>query len=1328
MVNLSYGLVFLKNGDSLYKSVHDALDDTFKVLLKRYPEGVGVLPSQITSKFLLPLTILKFTFNHNQQSEIITDENWCKDMFELCTSGENDTKYINVLSSYLHSVKSDKKIPQASYKSLKQGLRIFFYALWARKAVLLPFNFRYPLTNKSNKCIETALSIYPEPLQLIKNAFIKDNDYEIIEELLPVSSTYLRDNSYKILIATNWYTFESIDLEDIPKFRSFYRTHVDNSNGKALNSLPFNSLLSIFKTYAPDRCKFSLQELADICDKPIIDKDGNIRKMGLRKNLSNIELQTASIDQKKFNYNYSDRLIITASKTYLRSIITELLEDTFSALLSRHFNCERLYNPNKDYELSTPRLIFISLFENLKSLTEEQFHKLFSMQMLDYISVKDISALLEKDFSNLESTWTVNYSDEFKLSIKIFLLLSFSKEILLLPRNFKPFYANKVDWLKEHYPNSIIDIKPNGLIKSDSSKQVITPLLGINRDELTSITLKDIRLMEKQELEWEKDFGNLEQTNFDIFKQAVIKDAESKELICDSKKEQLGSCWIKYVDTYLGELTTSKSNINNKKKALKKLVSLITKVMPSHLGFSHTGLPWKPNLFTRQHVTNTEFGVGLKSHLEKKLAPETFNTQLNAISSFFDWLELHQSDPDIKGFKNPIIDHIDTKISKRRGETGKKLFSKRQFAPVWSFTAALCEFYWYLVSNNLYKSGQAAKKNDVYDTGELGFIPIFFADKKYYPILYIPTRFTSENKTILNNKSYDYPCFQSLFENFIALETGIRHIHIRHIDINQWREKVPVDEITVDNSGIIPTKKLKTNNAHDMLVNTDKVKANSWTPIVSSRVVNTFLKLESFAEYQTQSIPEVEYNDDQNSTYPLIKPIMHIFDSQKTFAGVLSETKVNTQFKRLQNLFDLYNEIFQIGIPKLGKSSRLSKNQLEKLNNRDMSLNGSEVETNKTKNIILNVILKTYYSHSKYKTDITPHSCRGTVASHKVTLLPPGAVKDNITGHESLACLFYYVKLDFEYLEELIDQNENIDSNSFTDIINGFSQLSQKDLQKNIKSVIDSSPETSLEDLGAISFSLPPNGNERPKSGLIAIQNVNSSQLAFFPTHICPFGGKCPKDVVEDIGEFMCGTCYYSVKTVDNIPSILAELRKLINQIKNLENIIEVKLNTNPDDASLEKYESERQTTATSIASWCYSYQVLLDRLKKLKAKHKLDKSKEVFVLKPKALMTYFKDMSLIDTPLSKAVLQEIDSQHCAEFNTSEAKANIAQFRRKILISTKDIDRLINEEINESSNDKEYGGVLSLINMVDGSNLNKAIRNLGEDINVDKLPKLMASI
>ena len=99
------------------------------------------------------------------------------------------------------------------------------------------------------------------------------------------------------------------------------------------------------------------------------------------------------------------------------------------------------------------------------------------------------------------------------------------------------------------------------------------------------------------------------------------------------------------------------------------------------------------------------------------------------------------------------------------------------------------------------------------------------------------------------------------------------------------------------------------------------------------------------------------------------------------------------------------------------------------------------------------------------------------------------------------------------------------------------SKLSQS-LRKNV-------PET-LITYGCISISV----NEGAESGLDVLRETRGINAAANKTEICPYGNHCPPEIIRMLGgSFRCALCPYAVRSIDHLPAVLAEQRRVLDTL-----------------------------------------------------------------------------------------------------------------------------------------------------------------------------------
>lgn len=107
--------------------------------------------------------------------------------------------------------------------------------------------------------------------------------------------------------------------------------------------------------------------------------------------------------------------------------------------------------------------------------------------------------------------------------------------------------------------------------------------------------------------------------------------------------------------------------------------------------------------------------------------------------------------------------------------------------------------------------------------------------------------------------------------------------------------------------------------------------------------------------------------------------------------------------------------------------------------------------------------------------------------------------------------------------------------------------------QDSFESDLNNSPQSTISKYNAQSVNFTsPEDDVKPLNGLAELGAADHSNIAYFRTHICPLGGKCPKKVVTEIGEKHCYACPLTVVTNNHLPAIAATIRALCDDIKSI--------------------------------------------------------------------------------------------------------------------------------------------------------------------------------
>ncbi|WP_218355101.1 hypothetical protein [Alteromonas lipotrueiana] len=1365
MFNNTTELMFLKKGDDLKALIHQSLEECFQVIFKHHGQSNLLTPAEITSKKNYVFSLYKFFHNH-KQSDFLFDEEWCNFVFKLSRESSDQYKLLKQAKNYICASMLKKPISKTQYKTIKSSLRLFFYIMWRNKGLLLPFDYKPPKSRSpSNKeWVDLGLEMMPETLQLILNTFVKKSHIGNLEAHYKASLNTLKSYGYKCIITSTWYTIEDIDIDEVIEFKEFYASlRVHNLHYATISAtLPFNDLLKSFYSYAPERCDYQLTDLERLA-------------------LNLDEPKTTSLLNKKefsFKANLTDAPLLLMRGDALRLAISNAYSNTKITLLNRIHQGDGSFEPEKLKDYASPNTTFIRVFRHGIPANLETIFHLYELLSYDYVSKFDL-----KDFLGDEeqlSDWDELRSDNFKSGIRIFFVELYNVEAVLLPLTFDIATRKALATTSVRFPEVLrliwdFDALPPEIVnRVRSPKFLHKAVLSCNWRRVQDITCEDA--LEYQILYQARSISSRSNVSLPLFElleafltvapercqysledlSEIISDTNVATLIKKTSVQKadkdLGFRWKYLINQYLEERRNKGYSSENRYiTALGKLLQYVSVDLPREFGKSSDLIPKTPNEFKRFHfIGNNLITHSLKHKLKMTLSNNGFNINLRAISTFFDWLiDTHHEVADISGFRNPIVE-LDYVNAPRRDKTDKQAFLGSQFSYIHSFFSSVCEFYWYLVTNNHFVEG-ASNRRLVYDTQEVGYVPLVSIDGTFYPLYLVPASLTTETLMGKESNIKSYPQFQTLFENLVALETGLRHIHIRWLDRDNFdvnghhSQRNYIGELLVNYA--------LTNESDSIEVGSDKVKTIPWQPYVSSRVLNLLRRLKAFQDRIEVEVPSLWYNDHEGSPHGKIRSLFNTLDATKFEPNVISDSSVAKQYRRMLFFFDLFIQLSEIpDVDLLGETPQQSLDVIEsareQVNQRvfdavasanpegkptDMLLAEFDAykDENKHQNYsdIWQAALKgAFYFNGKYETPFTPHGTRSSVASDRIKVLPPEAIKEFITGHESTAVLSYYIQIDPEYLQEIGDFNQLLMLSGAYSKNVGSKSLSESNraaLQAKLKEIIERDPSLLVRDYGAMSFTTESKG-ETIKGGIPLLNITPVSNLAIMPTHICPFGGKCPDDIKQDVGEMQCGQCYYSIKTVDNIPRILAHIRKLFDEMVEKRDSIREAKEEGADKAALQVMEAEVVMISRELAAWIYTYQILEDNLQALRARE-ANSPNEFFVAKPDMLMQHYAEGKIENNEVTQLLVRIQDAQSFKEYFTPQLKGKISKIRKKILINEKHFEKLLDEPTGYDLLD-EFRGILRAFTETRGITLEEATRQLSQPLHVRPRANLLEAV
>ncbi len=1067
-------------------------------------------------------------------------------------------------------------------------------------------------------------------------------------------------------------------------------------------------------------------------------------------------------------YNVTDDLMIILSGEELSDAIHLAFDDTFRVLQGS----EKI-NPSTITSRTNSHLAIYKFYckHNFHSglFTESWLLDVFKIsdEPQDSITLKNYEKFIPYLPESTHSDFTKTYLKKIKSGLRVFFYALYARKAILLPTN----YAFPKSWKNNTWVENAIDIYPellaifrNCFINKSKDIPDISAYLPEESNTFcrdyaykifiatTWYEIEDISLEEAIQFSkalYEKKIKDSayssphyslplnhvlttlyrfspKRCNFDIENIGFLLNT-NRSLTTDNiedlnkyEENKKAAIWLGLQKQYLKYRSKRYSTWNKDKKALGLLNRYLFVDLIQVAG--EDAIPSTPKDFDRIYIDgNIEFGGNIPSLIDtvegSNKSTSNYNN-LKKIEVFFKWLEQLKGNEYAKGFTNPIS-KFDYPLTSRPKGTNKKIFPSRSFVVIHSLVHALCDFFYYLVNSGKY-SRKVSTRFSYYDTEELGFVPIYYdSERQIIPIKAIPSRLLTNETSKRNGKLFDYPCFQGLFLIAVALETGLRHIHIRWLDRDTFDKHLDADfenceflgELTLESAFIE--------------VSTDKVKQTAWRPFVSARAIKLLMRLKEFQDSLDIDVPALFYDDNESTHYKKIRSLFHpaSIETNKPF----SYDRTVTLYRNIQLFFDLQVLMQKLKADTLNPVPAKMKNAFNAYQKGVSDLTVSDVEEFKkqeTLGTLEKAFIKDAFSFANhYESDYTPHGTRSSVISEKIKVLPPWVIAEFISGHESLAVLHHYVQLDKEDVRDILEsQSRHLsgDKSILLDNPNDFTKRNAAELNEKLKQVVDADPNLVIQMFGGFSFS-ESSGQNEIKSGVNLLRKTPTSNFAFMSTHICPFNGQCPQDVINDFGKNKCGPCYYSVKTIDHIPRILAEARKLYRDVKNYETQISL-LNSEEsrDESSIDKLDREKREVAFELAAWVHTYKILKIKREELK-KNKSEGSLDAYIV-PKPFMLH-DDFIAIQENQSEAaefLLRMQDADMFKEYFTPSLKAEILNIRNKILINQQKFDQLISNTDVFSLTD-ELRGLIRDVAEKEGVSPIKVIEDLRTPLNELKI-------
>ena len=531
----------------------------------------------------------------------------------------------------------------------------------------------------------------------------------------------------------------------------------------------------------------------------------------------------------------------------------------------------------------------------------------------------------------------------------------------------------------------------------------------------------------------------------------------------------------------------------------------------------------------------------------RKPTPSSRNTTRIILQKFFTFVMTYFEDSKdfvSLGIRNPIDRTLTTKWpGDRPRRTRSRLL--RTFPFLIHYGQAVEAFGEFLqqqaYEQNLFREMPNGPR-DGYQTAAWGYVPIFRYRSRLYRIDWSPCIYRVAKRTIQANPrgpegiyvdgrkvnrgaprdiTLYFPHLTVVRLLNALVETGLRGQSIQWLDRRRFDSLAPsVERLAELYSNAMDQ------NYHPLYVNTDKVH-NAWDNLVSWRVRRSML---AEGYFQASLVDphvntEVRYEDRENSRFVPILPLFRSDRSEKPVSDTLYCSRWVEFLYGFQVFYNTKN-----GVDRSGESDALVVVKAREASQEEDSL------------------------CDRYVAIHTPHACRATYATLKDGDLEVSEISYQL-GHSNTAVTnTYQVPSAKRLARKLKEIDEHLmDSGRFDPAGQDGAYLHPEKEDSPLRLAFDKDRDQAISDFafvpGVALWSLSELDGD--VSTLELLRQSPASVIRWHPTHVCPVGNQCPREVVANTGGLnRCGICPLAAKCVDHLPGIEAKQHELQERIR----------------------------------------------------------------------------------------------------------------------------------------------------------------------------------
>lgn len=646
----------------------------------------------------------------------------------------------------------------------------------------------------------------------------------------------------------------------------------------------------------------------------------------------------------------------------------------------------------------------------------------------------------------------------------------------------------------------------------------------------------------------------------------------------------------------------------------------------------------------------------------RRTTPDPRNTVRIILQKFFSFVTTYFEDNQdfvTPGMQNPVRTDFDNEVStSKRGKTDKVPFAEDVFPFLIHYGQAVEAFGEFLQQqaylSNIFRELPNGPGRDGYDTASWGYVPIFWYRRKLYRVDWLPGIYLISKRTLHGSPdgtagiyvngvrintikkrtvTLNFPHLTTVRLLISMTETGLRGQSIQWLDRRTFDSLAPPFEKLSDLYGNPMGQTYAS-----LYINTDKAHA-PWSNLASWRVRRS---MHSECHFQnsvvgSSAMSETPYEDRENSRFV---PVLPLFRSDRGAKPVSDSNYSQRWVEFLYGLQFFYNS--RDGVDRSGDADAL----VLIMEKEDVDEEGS------------------YYD--RFIAIHTPHSCRATYATLKDGDLEVSEIADQL-GHSNTVETSHY---QVPQLKRLIAKLKGIDDRMLNPEIydptgDASVYLHPEDEASSVRVAFSKSREQAISDFGFVPgvaiWSLSELDGDM--STLELLRQSPASAIRWHPTHVCPVGNQCPKEVVANAGGMnRCGICPLAAKCVDHLTGIEAKQTELHERIRTSGIRQRILSERGAAQGDIDALHREMQLDTKELLGWKLSAEILRSRqldLGSADAGYHVDKPD--LVRKQLQLVTR-------NSAESEFFLQRIaDSNAYPSLESAEVRAKATRYTRLIL-------------------------------------------------------------